>query len=95
MKQYHQLLGDTVDLEQSDSDEIEVQLAALVESQQQRCVALLVNPWMVLGFKLQLCARLRNTTSKWTYNTLGTVHRGLRCVRIEDCTQTQNMELMG
>jgi hypothetical protein len=43
MKQYHQLLGDTADLEKSDSDEMEVQLAALVESQQRRCVSLLVN----------------------------------------------------
>lgn len=66
MQQYHQLLGDTADLEQSDSDAMEVQLAALVESQQGRCVSLLFNPWMVLGFKLQLSAWLRNTTSKWT-----------------------------
>jgi hypothetical protein len=44
MKQYNQLLGDTADFEQSDSDEMEVQLAALVESQQRRCVSLLVNP---------------------------------------------------
>jgi hypothetical protein len=56
MKQYRQLLGDTADLEQSDSDEMEVQLAALVESQQRRCVSLLVNPSTVLGFKLQLSA---------------------------------------
>jgi hypothetical protein len=44
IKQYHQLVGDTADLEQSDSDEMEVQLAALVESQHRRCVSLLVNP---------------------------------------------------
>jgi len=29
------------------------------------------------------------------HNTLGTVHRGWRCVRIEDCIQTQRVELMG
>jgi hypothetical protein len=33
VEQYHQLLGETGDPEQSDTDELELQLAALVESQ--------------------------------------------------------------
>jgi hypothetical protein len=44
VRRYRQLLGETADPEQSDTDEMEMQLAALVESQQLRCVALLVNP---------------------------------------------------
>jgi hypothetical protein len=38
VQKYHQLLGETADVEQSDTDEMEMQLAALVESQQGRCV---------------------------------------------------------
>jgi hypothetical protein len=41
VKQYRQLLGETEDPEQSDMDELELQLAALVESQQVGYVTLL------------------------------------------------------
>lgn len=61
MKQYRQLLGETADAEQSDTDEMEIQLAALVESQHARSVSLLLNPSTMLGFKFQMSAAIRST----------------------------------